>query len=770
MPPAPDSLTKTGNLALATVARLLAKTPVRLVFYAALALAATWPLLATSGSLNTYRDSHPLVHYEEAARHTVIDFGQFPLWDPYYCGGLDGLGTPQSRFASPSFLLTLVFGTLRAEPLVAFFMLLLGLEGAFRYARSRGASSLGAGLSAPAFALSGFFAVAPALGWYNFFGFELLPWAAFGLRLAMKGSARGAALAALALGWTVGFGGTYPAPMAALWCAFEVFEFLFFARRDRQKQKVALGMAAVTGALALGIAAVKLWPTAQTLMMAPRIIGGTPGTGPLGISRALLGRIRPDEHGDFAIGGTFLVGGLSALAVGAGVTRKRAIPLTIVALCTLWLAAGYSAKLSLFAALKRLPLYSTLRFPERFLVLFALAACVLAALGMTKLQALGRKRAWAAGVAMLAAGLLLGNVGPLVANHQAAAHGRPMGPPPTKIDGEFRQARGTRWALAYYEPMSRGVLSCYDAYPVPQSRLLRGDLPQEEYLQDPTAGTVKRAAWTPNRIELDVDANKPARLLVNQNWHPGWRSSLGDVVSDKGLLAVDLPAGKEHVTLRFLPRAAVGGVLVTLVSLFAAGFLALRERRGKPLDARGLALFALSPAVPFLAVVALMHEPAVPSVELVTAHGDPVVADAPPPEAHAVGAKFGAGLSLVAFHQTSQNPPPESNLSLELDWKVDPGVETRLGIFVHLVPSTGDDLRADHVMFSDVLEIEKAPTDKILRDVVDVTIPDDAKGKMWTIYVGVWRVRGDGKRIPVTEPGNVKVSEDRLEVGTFYVP
>ena len=156
--------------ALSFLARGAAKTSVRLSYFALLALITTWPLLTSAGSLNTYRDSHPLVQYEESARQTIVRFGEAPLWDPYYCGGLDGLGTPQSRFVSPTFLLTLLFGTLRAEPLIAFFMILLGLEGTFRYCRSRGGTSLGAALAAPMFALSGIFAVAPALGWYNFFG------------------------------------------------------------------------------------------------------------------------------------------------------------------------------------------------------------------------------------------------------------------------------------------------------------------------------------------------------------------------------------------------------------------------------------------------------------------------------------------------------------------------------------------------------------------------------------------------------------------------
>ena len=106
--------------AVGVLARAATRTPLRLVFFAAVTLACTWPLLSTAASLNSFRDEHPLVQYEDSARRTVVDYGEVPLWDPYYCGGLDGLGTPQSRFVSPTFLLTLAFGTIRAEAIVAF--------------------------------------------------------------------------------------------------------------------------------------------------------------------------------------------------------------------------------------------------------------------------------------------------------------------------------------------------------------------------------------------------------------------------------------------------------------------------------------------------------------------------------------------------------------------------------------------------------------------------------------------------------------------------
>lgn len=276
----------------------------------------------------------------ERAKH-ALTFGQVPLWDPYDCGGMDGLGTPQSRWASPTFLLTLVFGTLRAEPIVCFLFLLLGLEGTFRYARSRGATHLGAALAAPLFGLSGFFAVAPALGWVHFMGFALVPWIVWGLRVAMRGDALGVAVSAGMLAAMVGFGGTYPAPMTGPFCAFEVGEALWAKKQDRARLNTAASMATLVALFALGLAALRLWPVIQTLTMAPRIIGGAPTLTPQKIALGLLGRIKPDEAGDFPLSGNYLVGMFGGLAFVVGLLRRRTMAITTAAFLS-WLASGHA--------------------------------------------------------------------------------------------------------------------------------------------------------------------------------------------------------------------------------------------------------------------------------------------------------------------------------------------------------------------------------------------------------------------------------------------
>src|SRR4051812_26575042 len=117
--------------------RLAESTAVRLALFALIATALVWTMLPHAAWLNEFRDAQVLTLHERAAVDSVRRFSELPLWDPWYCGGIYGLGAPQSRFAAPPFLLSLVFGAERAEPLIIFSFAMLGMEGTYRFVRLR---------------------------------------------------------------------------------------------------------------------------------------------------------------------------------------------------------------------------------------------------------------------------------------------------------------------------------------------------------------------------------------------------------------------------------------------------------------------------------------------------------------------------------------------------------------------------------------------------------------------------------------------------------
>ncbi|MDC0710850.1 hypothetical protein POL68_20410 [Stigmatella sp. ncwal1] len=738
--------------------RLVAVTAsLRLMCFCALALWAAWTPLGQAGGMNDFRDSQVIHSYEEMAVRTVLDYGQVPLWTPWTCGGLYALGSPQTRFASPPFLLSLLVGARRAEPVLLFLFLVVGMEGFFRYARLRSGSALGAFVTAPLFALNGLVAMSWMQGWINFFGFLLLPWCLLGTALVCRRRPGGLVLLAGAFAVMLGFGGTYPVPMSALFVVLEAAGGLLAQRSWTQRSRVAgwLGAAAL---FTLGASAFRLWPLLETMQSAPRIMAGQPGTSLAGLASTLLGSVRQWDS-------PFFLAPPILLLAAASVFSRRALLPGVAALLCAWLATGYHFKASLFEALRALPFFETLRYPERFAFFLAFFLAVLGATGLGVLWRRARRSRLAAWGAVVMCWAALVGMGLARQGFDATARRTGIVPEPERVEQPFAQARGNRWSLGYFVALNRGSIACGEAYPVPMSEALRGDLPQEESLEDPSAGTARRAFWSPNRLEWDVHAAHPTFLRINQNWHPGWKSSVGEVVSREGLLSVSLPAGEHHVTLRFLPRSGIGGALVSLLTWVSLGFVVLGSYRQRSLALWKVGGLAAGPLIAWALLAVFWREPSAPPV-LTNPNGTPLLVEALPPEARPVRATFGVPVEL---HGALVPEGPDANglLSFELFWKVTGNVPRPVGVFVHLVHEHGRMSSVDHEVLGGTYFFKNAPRGPLLRDAFTVSAPTLAPGT-WKLLVGLWNTR-QGNRISARDTGGL-VSDGRVLAGTFTVP
>jgi hypothetical protein len=153
--------------------------------------------------------------------------------------------------------------------------------------------------------------------------------------------------------------------------------------------------------------------------------------------------------------------------------------------------------------------------------------------------------------------------------------------PTTPPSPQYHQAPGNAAFMMLYPRQNQGSLSYFEETPLPVSPRLRADLPADEYLAEPDAGVVRRVSWSPNRIVLDVDVKRPATVLVNQNWGPGWRAVGGALVEggDGGLLAARVPAGRHTLQLHYSPTSFWLGAAVSLLALALAIALVVQDRR-----------------------------------------------------------------------------------------------------------------------------------------------------------------------------------------------
>lgn len=763
--------------------RLARHTLLRLAFFTVIATALVWPILPDAARLNEFRDVHYLFLYERSAIDTLRRFGQLPLWNPYYCGGFDAVAAPQTRFVSPTLLLGLLFGAERAEILTVFFFFIVGMEGMYRWLRLRVNDALAATLVAPVFALSGQLAVAYYRGWIQFFGFLLVPWILYGITLAARRRVSGLAIASVAFAVLLGFAGFFAAPMLAVAAALEALRALLEQPRGARGRSLAMLFA--TASFMAMVAWVRLWPVAETLLAAPRIMAGTPGHAPRALLSALVGVLavkdgNTDFSGSFYIGAAFL--GLIAL----GTPDRRGIVGALFALVMVWLAAGYARSPSLFGLLRELPVFAALRYPERFLWLAVLFASGPAAQALSRVPYVGEGRRWRAGTWLLLGAAMAWTLLAQVSAFHRVATARSLGVVAERSADAtaFHQARGNRWMAVHFQSMGIGSLGCYETHRLAQSPLLRGDLPAEEYLAPDSAdaGTVTRLSWSPNTIRLNVDVTRPSRVLVNQNWAPGWHASTGKVVSHEGLIAVDVPAGGYDLALTFLPWSTLGGAATTVTALIALFILGLRARRGGELFSRKkrlvTTLVILLPWASAGAARASSPDDRWPPPPMTNPNGsNAIVAEGEPrDDLTKVGATFALPLRVEA--SKVRGPDGRGNLTVEVLFRRLGRFPRATTMFVHVerrkdqgaTPRGREDFfNADHQVVGGSFYLADAPQERLVRDAFGVHLGKAASG-IWDVWVAFGDVSGRKGRARVQDSGKAVVSSDRVNVGTFVVP
>ncbi|MDB4938942.1 MAG: hypothetical protein JWP87_5914 [Labilithrix sp.] len=760
--------------------RLARHVGIRLAFFTALAAVMVWPILPEAARLNEFRDVHILLLYERAAIDTVLRYGELPLWNPYFCGGFDAVAAPQTRFVSPTLLLGLLFGANRAEILTVFFFFVVGMEGMYRWLRLRITEPIAALVIAPVFAFSGQFAVAYHRGWIQFMSFELVPWVMLGITLAARRKWQGMAIASIAFAMMVGFAGLFAAPLLALAAAFESIRTLVEQPRAARWRSIA--MLAATASFMAAVACVRLWPVAETLMSAPRIMAGTPGHAPRALLAALVGFLRVKD-GNTNIDGSFYVGAAFLALVALGAHHRSALPALLIALVCGWLATGYASRFSAFAFLREMPIFAAIRYPERFLWLGIFFASEAAAGALARVPHIGEGNKWRLVTWCVLIGAVTWTVGGEIGAFQRVAKGRTMG---TVVEGnlaEFHQARGNRWLAVHLQSQNIGSLSCMETHRVAETTLLRGDLPAEEYLapESADAGTVKRVAWSPTKITLHVDVSKPARVLVNQNWAPGWHASAGKVVSNEGLIGVDVPAGAHDLVLSFLPWSTLGGASVTLSALLALAVIGWRaRRRGEVFSRKQRWITAALVVLPWLvagAAYASSPDDKWPPPPMRNPNGTPaVVAEGEHQDGTLpVGAAF--ALPLRVEEGRVVGPDARNNLAIEVYLRRMAHIPKATTMFVHVErrkdePKPEKDreefYNADHQVIGGSFFLSDAPEGRLVRDAFGVHIDKAAPGT-WDVFVAFGDVSGRKGRSRVVDPGKATVSSDRVKIGTFVV-
>ncbi len=562
-----------------------------IAFFAAISAVFFLPLASNFGNWGLYDwDQH--LFYNEAPRMSMLNYGQFPLWNAHYCGGTPLLANPQSPFLSPFFPLVMLFGAIAGIKLQILLYLLLGLFGTFLAARQLKAEPVPASLAAVIFMLSSWFALRVRVGHTTFFPLALLPWA-FYLYLKSLQKPRWLAAAALTLAIMFLSGGIYPLYAAVLLIGvYSILESV-----GARKLKPVLLAAAIL-ILAFLLSAVKLLPMLEFTSGMP-VQKDTQLTSAIIVSKALFSPFQNIEKKDAETGRDAIPEGtekeLATLegklpwmwheySAYMGVTAAILAALSIISYRRNWkllllaaffflLALGDNSPIPVWKLLRAMPFFSPMHGPSRFIIPFAFIMALLAASALTSLK-LPKKRILSLAIlAIVTAEMLLVSV-PLLSGTFAVQ-------PPENLqtgNNDFIQVYTSAPYVSQYPNLLQnlGTLNCYE-----RLHLATKALPQfidgEPYAQfignayiAETNQSLDLSHFSPNKVAVslnDAEINSTATLVVNQNYYKGWKASNGKEKSYNGLLAAGVSAGDKAVEFSYKPGSFAFGAIISAAAL-----------------------------------------------------------------------------------------------------------------------------------------------------------------------------------------------------------
>ena len=576
---------------------------------AVLAILFTSPLLSRLENLGI-RDWDQQLFYYGSFLKTVTVYGQFPFWNPWYCGGSVLLQNPQVPIFSPAFLLAPFVGLLiatKANIMLHYFLALLGIALIARKVYQISSTPVII-VTAAVFAFNSFFSLQIGEGHAWILSFAYIPFAFLGFELYLEHRRLSWLIfAAGFLALIVWSGGIYPAPLTALF-----FCFYTILRTALDRDTRALTALILMGGYAVLFAAPKLFPVLEYMYEYPRTVMDREYIPPAAWFDIFFGRdqslhkiwlekdgswpMDPRMHWGWVEYGCYvgipvvLVFGFALLRgvrlVTSDVGRSRYIALIGCFIAFFALFVGDFAWINPFRLLKQLPVASSLHVTGRFLIIVAFVGALVilecfSRFRIDKLRSSSARVFFAAVCIAIVADLIL-------------ISQRPLKEAFTVTPDKFSEVtEGIRKESGYQMVVnlpSYGAFSTMYAALQADLAILQGLTVQPQcyeplapeigYQQDRALVfsdnpnlSVSNIHFTPNRIRFDLEARTGGRVMLNQNFVRGWTFSEGraETVELDNLPSSTLAAGSyQGLEFSFRPAGFFVGLLGWMFGIFLA--------------------------------------------------------------------------------------------------------------------------------------------------------------------------------------------------------
>ena len=411
-------------------------------------------------------------------------------------------------------------------------------------------------------------------------------------------------LAGLCVALMVYMGGIYPLPQTVFAVALYG---AFLAAMTRSSRPLLVGLAC--GVVALGLAAPKLLPVLEVLWKHPRLIDSTETLDFRAFVDVLTSREQDMSSGHAGVSqwgwhewGMY-VGWPVVVAVTLGTIAGRGTreaPMRWAGLLLLSLGFGAFDPHAPWPLLHELPVFKSQHVPSRWMYPALLALLAVTASAFERaLRRTGPVRGWIE--VLLVAGVAGVAYDVATIARQPITHMFPTKWPAVPVStGPFHSEQHLPGELAYQfewapasltaEMANIGTIDC-GTFPAFHNywRGQNGRVPGlgahgagdpeyrgEAFLLD-GVGAASVTHWTPNEVTVEVHgARANERLVLNQNWDPGWRAAGVQTEAWHDTVSATLPAGDATLVFRYRPLTFWPGVLLFFAT--CAGLLAIRQR------------------------------------------------------------------------------------------------------------------------------------------------------------------------------------------------
>ncbi|MFQ5809087.1 MAG: hypothetical protein ACE5JM_05665 [Armatimonadota bacterium] len=570
----------------------------------ALVIALAWlPTLASGHRVNPNDDFFLHASRHEAVRKSLLEQHVFPLRSYWFGGGFPTLGEPEDPALNPLVLLSLLCGTVVGLKLIALVATLVSGLGTYALARfildhTRwgalfSALIVGTSLFGPAHMMDGNYPELCA---------AYLPLCMFLIALSCRG--RRAALFLLPfVFYTMVCSGKQGFFMAMFYLAvlflmdaLPMFHTFTAAEPGRKFDARAFAVLVLTLGVAFFVGMVRLLPALEFMagqggLTHPELQLHAGQDEPYGPSWRELWHTVCSIDGRL---GTVTTGWLPIILLGAASCSfwKRSFPWVVTLVLCSWLVLADKAPVDIFRLLQGLPVFGTITSPYKYFS-FPIVLCI--ALGSGQFFWLLRRlpRRWLEHVCSVV--LIVAAVGFLCVKTTAVQLRTYAAAIPASAlvpEGKFFNVQGLRLARNRATPLAAvaytnllrnvGTVDWHTAMPLAENavpkyyvnaegdHIVNPEYRGEAFLVGESGALegVAEVTFRPNSIAVRVTVPKPGVLIINQNYHPAWRTDRGELFDRDGLIALRLQeTGSYTIRLRYLPRSFVVGLIVSVLSI-----------------------------------------------------------------------------------------------------------------------------------------------------------------------------------------------------------